>query len=205
MMRTKLSPIGLSMIVLSISSPALAVTWKPYDFQGTEHFKYEIRSIKEDQKKTGFFTLDIEKKEGDQYKISFSSKLGDSEGSMSTTAPANELAGKLMMSVMMSGSDAGSVLAMTLFTQNLTMMFMGLNDFEVGAGWRRTEGGKKISFKIESKETIADQEGYKCVLREGDQIKVLQVVSPEVPLPLRTEMTDDDGSRYEAHLVEFTR
>jgi hypothetical protein len=183
----------------------VAQAWKPYAFAGSEHFRYEIESVKGGEKKAGFLDLRIEKLGEDRFKVSFESKLGDSEASSSTTAAANELAGKLMMSMMMSGSEAGAILGMTLFTQALPMMFMGMTDLEVGSGWSRSEGGKKISFKVEAKETIAGVEGYRCVFREEGRVKYLQVIAPEVALPLRTEMNDEDGSRYVATLSEYSR
>jgi hypothetical protein len=109
------------------------------------------------------------------------------------------------MSLMMSGSEAGAVLGATLFTQAMPMMFLGMTELEVGSGWSRTEEGKKISFQVESKETIAGVEGYRCVFREDDQIKILQVIAPDVALPLQTEMVDDDGKRYISKLVEYSK
>ncbi len=190
---------------ISIPSSADAQAWKPYDFKGTEHFRYDIKSIDDGEEKTGSFTLDIEKKDEEQYKISFASKLGDSESSSSMTSTPDEIAGKLMMSMMMSGSEAGAILGVTIFTPALGMMFMGAQDLEVGSGWSRTEDGKKVSFKIEEKETIAGQEGYRCVLREEGRIKYLQVIAPDIGLPLVTQMNDDDGTQFEAKLVEFKR
>jgi len=105
----------------------------------------------------------------------------------------------------MGGSEAGAILGVTIFTPALGMMFMGAQDLEVGSGWSRTEDGKKVSFKIEEKETIAGQEGYRCVLREEGRIKYLQVIAPDIGLPLVTQMNDDDGTQFEAKLVEFKR
>lgn len=193
--------------ILCVASSAKAQAWKPYTFKGSEHFKYAIKSIKSGEEKSGFFTLDIEKKGEDKYKVSFSSVLGENEASSSTTTTADELPGKIIMSLMMSGSEAGSVLGATLFTPMLGMMFMGMGaaDLEVGSGWSRTEEGKKVSFKIEAKENIAGHEGYRCVFREGDNVKYLQVIAPDIGLPLKTEVVDDDGSRYISELVEFKK
>jgi hypothetical protein len=203
--QTEMSLILFCLISLSSPSVPFAQAWKPYDFKGTEHFKYDIHSTKNGKEEAGYLILDIEKKGEDKYKISYESKLGDSEASSSTTSSADNLAGKLMMSMMMSGSEAGTVLGSTLFTQAMPMMFMGMTDFEVGSGWSRTENGKKLSFKVESKEKVAGLEGYKCVYREDGMVKYLQVIAPDVPLPLQTEMTDEDGSQYKAKLVEYRR
>jgi hypothetical protein len=184
---------------------AHAQAWKPYAFEGNEHFKYDIKSVEKDKEQTGFFTIDIEKTGEDKFKVSYSSKLGENEASSTTTSTADELAGKLLMSLMMSGSEAGAVLGATLFTQAMPMMFLGMTELEVGSGWSRTEEGKKISFQVESKETIAGVEGYRCVFREDDQIKILQVIAPDVALPLQTEMVDDDGKRYISKLVEYSK
>lgn len=190
---------------VSIPSSAGAQGWEPYTFQGTEHFKYDIKSVDNGEEKTGSFTLDIEKKDEKQYKISFASKLGDSESSSSITATPDEIATKLMMSMVMGGSEAGAILGVTLFTPALGIIFASDQDLEVGSGWSRTEGGKKESFKIEEKETIAGHEGYRCVFREDGRIKYLQVIAPDIGLPLRTQMNDDDGTHFELKLVEFKR
>ena len=192
-------------LFFSLASLARAQAWKPYAFEGSEHFKYDIRSVEEGHEATGFFTIDIEKAGEDKFKVSYRSKLGENEAASTTTATADEIAGKLMMSLLMSGSEAGAVLGATLFTQAMPMMFLGMTDLEVGSGWSRTEEGKKLSFKVESKETIAGVEGYRCAYRENDQIKILQVIAPDVALPLRTEIANDDGSRYTSRLVEYRK
>ena len=201
------TPLLLPLVALAWLLPPptlLAQAWRPYAFEGTEHFRYDIQSTEKDgTKKSGYFTLDIEKEGEERYKVAFASKLGESESSSSTTATADELAGKLMMTVLMSGSEAGAILGMTLFAPTMPMMFMGMSDLEVGSGWSRTDNGKPISFKVEAKETIAGVEGYRCVFREAEQVKYLQVIAPDVALPLKTEMADDDGSRYVAALTEY--
>jgi len=191
--------------VLCLVSSAGAQAWKPYTFQGTEHFKYDLKSVVDGVTETGSFTLDIAKAGEDKFKVSFSSVLGENEASSSTTASLDELGGKIIMSLMMSGSEAGAVLGATLFTPMLGMMFMGTTDLEVGSGWSRTDGGKKMSFKIEAKEKIAGQEGYRCVYRQGDDLQYLQVISPDVGLPLKTEVTDEKGRHYAAELAEFNK
>ncbi len=206
MFRHYITNISLALFaIVYLVSSAGAETWKPYDFKGSEHFKYSIKSIDGDQEKTGHFTLDLKKIEENKFKVSYSSALGDNESSSTTTTTADEMAGKIMMSLMMSGSEAGAVLGSTLFTPMLGMMFMGGADLEVGSGWSRTEEGKKMSFKIEAKEKIAGQEGYRCVFREGDNLKYMQVISPEIGLPLRTEVVEDDGKRFISELIEFSK
>jgi hypothetical protein len=191
--------------VVCLVGSAGAQIWKPYTFQGTEHFKYDLKSVVDSVTLAGSFTLDIAKAGEDKFKVSFNSVLGETESSSSTTASLDDLAGKIIMSLMMSGNEAAGVLGATLFTPMLGMMFMGTEDLEVGSGWSRTDGGRKMSFKIEAKETIAGQEGYRCVYRQGDDLKYLQVISPNVGLPLKTEVTDEKGHHYTALLVEFKK
>ncbi len=201
----RLTPLFLFSCLLFSSPGLLAQAWEPYSFRGTEHFKYEIKSTSGGETRTGHFTLDIEKTAEDKFKVSYQSVLGDTEASSTTTSTAQELPGKIMMSLIMSGNEAGAVLGATLFTPVLGMMFMGTSDLEVGSGWSRNEDGKKMSFEIEDKEKVAGQEGYRCVFKEDDTVKYLQVISPDIALPLRTVMIDDDGSRHESKLVEFSR
>jgi len=193
--------LALVVTASSVSSQAC----KPYTFQGTEHFKYAIKTTSDGETRTGHFTLDIEKAGEDKFTVAFNSVLGDNEASSTTTATADELPGKIMMSLIMSGNEAGAILGATLFTPMLGMMFMGTSELEVGSGWTRTEDGKKISFKVEEKETVSGQEGYRCVFREDDTIKYLQVISPDIGLPLRVSVTDDDGSTHESELIEYKK
>jgi len=206
-MNRSLTSLTLSLTVFSFISAgaAAAQAWKPYAFQGSEHFKYAISSTAEGKESSGFFTLDITKEGEDKFKVAFSSKIGENESSSSTTATADELAGKLMMAMIMSGSEAGAIVGATLLAPALPMMFMGMADLEVGSGWSRTEEGKKVSFKVEAKETVAGHEGYRCVFREDDKVKFLQVIAPDIPLPLRTEMADEGEDRFLASLIEFNR
>jgi hypothetical protein len=196
----------VSLVVFSLTlilSNAVAQAWTQFSFKGTEHFKYSIKSIQNGEEKTGFFTLDVQKVGDDKYKVSFSSALGENEASSSVTSTLEELPGKLMMSMMMSGSESGIVLGATLFTPVLGFALLGGSDFEVGSGWTRTEDGKKLSFKVEAKDNIAGREGYRCVYREDDKVKYLHVIDPELGLPLKTEITDDDGNHNIVELVEF--
>lgn len=205
MTRTKSFLLFALLFSLFLSAAGLtAQAWKPYEFKGTEHFKYDIKSTSGGETRTGHFTLDIEKAGDDQYKVSYRSVLGENEASSTTTSTADELPGKIMMSLIMSGNEAGTILGSTIFTPVLGMMFMGTSDMEVGSGWSRTQDGKKMSFQIEDKETVGGQEGYRCVYKENDVVKYLQVISPEIGLPLRTVMTEEDGSRHESKLVEFS-
>jgi hypothetical protein len=190
---------------LLLSSGLFAQAWKPYGFRGGEHFKYDVTSTTDGETKAGHFTLDIEKAGEDQFKVSYQSVLGEDEASSTTTSTADELPGKIMMSLLMSGNEAGAILGATVFTPVLGMMFMGTSDLEIGSGWSRTEEGKKMSFKIEDKETVGGQEGYRCVFKENDEVKYLQVISPDIGLPLRTVVIDDDGSRHESKLVEYSK
>lgn len=196
----------ISGIILCLDVPgAGAQAWKPYSFQGSEHFSYALKSIEQGEEKTGSFTLDIEKAGEGKFKVSFNSKIGENESSSSTTSSAEELPGQVMMSLIMSGNAAGAVLGATLFAPVLGFMFIGMTDLEVGSGWSRTEEGKKMSFKIEAKETIAGHEGFRCVFQENEKTRYLQVIAPDVALPLRTEVVDDDGNQYSCNLVEYRK
>jgi hypothetical protein len=187
-------------------SSAGAQTWEPYNFEGTEHFKYAISSTEEGVEKIGTFSFDVVKQGEDKYKVSYSSLLGEDESSATTTATKDELAGKIMMSLMMSGSEAGAILGATIFTPALgMMMLLGGGDFEVGNGRTWTDKGMKMSCKVESKEKLAGLEGYKCVYRENDEIKNMQVIAPKIALPLHTMLVDEEGSRFEAKLIEFKK
>lgn len=199
----KACSIVLSLLGISIAASAGAQVWEPYSFKGGEHYKFIIESSEKGEKKTGSIDLNIAKAGEDKYKVSFESRLGDNEASSTTTATADELAGKLMMAMMMSGSEAGAILGATLFTPALSMMFLGMSELEVGSGFTRTDDGKKVSFKVESKETIAGIDGFRCVFREDGNVKYMQVIAPDMALPLKTEMIDDDGSRFASKLVEY--
>jgi hypothetical protein len=195
-------------LILSICfvSSAGAQAWEPYNFKGTEHFKYAINSTEEGVEKTGTFSFDTVKQGEDKYKVSYSSLFGEDEFSSTTTATKDELAGKIMMSLMMSGSEAGAILGVTIFTPALgMMMILGGGDLEVGNGRTWTEKGKKMSCKVEAKEKIAGLEGYKCVYREDGEIQIMQVIAPEIALPLHTILVDEEGSRFEAKLLEFKK
>jgi hypothetical protein len=206
MSRYSLRSAGLAIFLfVCLVNPIWGQTWKPYTFKGTEHFKYSLKTIKGDEEKTGQFTLDVAEAGEDKYTISFSSALGENESSSTTTSTAEELPGKILMSLMMSGSEAAAVLGTTLFAPTLGIMFMGGGDLEVGSGWSRTEEGKKMSFKVESKEKVAGIEGYHCTLREDDKVTFSQVIAPDIGLPIKTEMVDDDGNRFISELIEFKK
>lgn len=178
-----------------------AETWVPFNFKGTEHFKYEAKLMEDGKTITGFYVLDIEKLEGDKVKIHIKAKLGDNELETSFSGDKSNIYGSLMGQMMF--NPALAPLLATLFAPYWGLYFMGQN-WDVGSYWSfKTEEGKKITFKIESECEHAGIKGKKGVWQEEGKTRAEFCISTKVALPLRVYFKEEGGNTYEITLQEY--
>ena len=170
--------------------------WVPYNFQGTEHFKYTVSMVENRVPTPGIYTLDASKN-GGNVQINVVWSLGADHGSGTVMI----VPGQMMISPMqlMSLGPAGAL----LFNPVLTMYFGG-QQWVPGSGWSQTHNGETIEFKVEGSCSGAGVQGSHGVVRKNGAVVMDMCVAPNVGLPLAETFNKDDGSAdFSMTAVEF--
>lgn len=176
--------------------------YSPYNFKGTEHFRYDVRKVDGRDVETGYYILDIQPAGGGRYRMKVDGKLGGDAYSSTVTAPDPNGGGGMGGMMGMGQLMALGPIGIALFNPAFGMMFMG-RELVLGDGWTQSSGGNSMSVKVESKCTYAGVNGLLSVMRENQDVKSETCLSPNVPLPLGVTMRDGKSDMTEMKLVEF--
>ena len=206
--RSEVAPAPAPSVVSVASAPSVALgaiaalpsgpwTYTPYQFRGTEHFKYDVKQMDGKKTETGFYTLDVQPAGNGQFRLKVDGRLGDDAYSSTVTAPS---AGGGMVNPM--AFMALGPIGMTLFSPGFGMMFMG-QQLSIGDGWSSSNGGKSMSVKVESECKHGGVNGLMTVVRENNKQLQSSCLSPNVALPLQVVTNQDDGDGITMTLVEF--
>ncbi len=175
--------------------------WKPYNFKGTEHFKYSAKIEEGDSTLTGTYILDLKPEGEGKIGVHIKAKLGKSSFESTVTVNKDNIFAGLAPQLMF--NPAASPLFLTIFAPWWGVYFMG-HSWKVGSGWSTTnEEGKTVSFKIESECEHAGVKGARGIWRENGKIKADFCIATEVPLPLALTLVEDDGKSYQLVLEEY--
>jgi len=177
--------------------------WRPYDFKGTEYFKYEVKGIEDGKVKKGYEIIDI-KKSGDKYKVKIEGKYGESEGTFTTTVDSKEdIPGAIMGQAMFNPYLAP--LAIALFSPAWTLYFgfTGMS-LEEGSKWKtKDDEGNVTEMEVTASGTYAGKKGKKLIVKENGKEVWVIVWAKDVALPLYIKMGKKEEGTYELKLVEY--
>ncbi len=177
--------------------------WIPYNFKGSEFFKYEVKGLEDKETKTGYEIIQISKS-GEKYKIKIEGKYGESEGSFTTSVENKEdIAGAIIGQSIFNPYLAP--LALALFSPAWTFYFgiAGIS-MEEGSYWKqKNEEGDVTEIEIKGSETYAGKKGKKMIVKENGKEVWVIVWAKDVPLPLYMKMGEEDENFYELKLVEY--
>jgi hypothetical protein len=188
-------------VLLSGSLNGEEKTWQPYQFKGSEHFKYSIEVNESGEVKKGFYQLVLKASGEEEVTLHLKAKLGKNSFESTVTAERENLYSSLMPQMMF--NPATAPLIATLFAPWWGMYFIG-HSWKVGSGWSYTdEEGKTVSFKIESECKYAGKKGKRVIWREDDVVKAEICVSEDVALPLSVYLKSDEDSYYKLVLEEY--
>jgi len=188
--------------IINLSFLKAQEMWTPYDFKGTEHFKFDVKITEGEEVKEGFYILDFSKAEGEKVKMHVKAKLNGDEFESTVTGEKENIYSSMMGQMMF--NPAAAPLFVTLFAPWWSIYFVG-HKWEVGSGWSMTEeGGKKVSFKIESECEHAGVKGKRGVWREDEKVRAEFCISTEVALPLQVIFNEEEDMSYELTLVEYS-
>jgi hypothetical protein len=174
----------------------------PYQFKGTEHFKYDVKQTEGRQVTTGYYILDIQPAGNGKFRMKVDGKLGDDAYSSTVTAPEANSGGMGMGGMGMGGLMALGPIGLTLFSPAWGVMFMG-HELSLGDGWSSSSGGQSTSVKVESECQFGGVKGLLTVVRENNQITQQSCLSPNVALPLQVIMNQENNDGIQMTLVEF--
>lgn len=189
----KLLLLSIVILVTSTTTSGYAMMWQPYQFPAqNQEYKYKIVWFEDGIAKTSMYELVIEESENEQMEVS-----------VKTTWMVNQ---EELDQQVLGGWWGGGAFGLTMaFINPMYAAFFGGLDLKVG---------NKMSFfgagvvEVIGTESVAGRTGFVCRLLNEDGGTVLgrYVVDPAVPLPLKTELFEEDGSKqFETELqhLEF--
>ncbi len=188
-----------ALAVLVAGGIALAADhWKPNEYKGPARYKYKVTSYDGDQKNEVVYILDIQ---------ATGQKNADGQPLLrvSTTTETLTTQDDLTSSGYLGFSPA-QAWAPLVASSAMYIAWMGQLDLEVGEKMSFFGVGKA---KVLAKETVAGVEGYACEIsmKDGDEEKKVAdlVVSPDLPLALRSRTYSDGKVQFEMELLEYQK
>lgn len=187
----KVSVLAVVMVAISMIALSSAEMWEPYQFQPKDQeYEYKIISFEDDVEKVSNYVLEIDKKDDGQLEISVKT----------TWVAAEEDLGSQILGGWWAAGAFG--LTMAFINPMYAAFFSGLDMYE----------GNKMSFfgagvvEVTGTEKVAGRKGFVCVFRneDGGPMMGRYVVDPSLPLPLKTEIFEEDGtSQYQTELMNL--
>jgi hypothetical protein len=189
----KVFVLAVVIIVTSMITSGSAMMWQPYQFEPkNQEYEYKITSYEGEIEKVSIYELVMEEKESGQMEVSVKTTWS--------------VGGDELDQQILGGWWAGGAFGLTMaFINPMYAAFFGGLDLKVG---------NKMSFfgagvvEVTGTEKVAGRTGFVCQLLNEDGGIVLgrYVVDPTVPLPLKTELFEEDGAKqFETELqrIEF--
>jgi hypothetical protein len=176
------------------SSTSGALTWRPYAFSGTEHFRYAV-SVAIGEPQTGFYDIDASPAGSGVVQLVVKGQIGDrSYSTVAMFAPNQPFPAAALMQL---GPAA------VLFTGG--SMFMN-RSMQLGEEQSSVSAGRTMTTKFESTCQYAGVQGLRGVTRQDGVVTMDVCVAPNVGLPLAVTMGSRRGSTpyvYAMQLIEF--
>ena len=189
----------LSVLVLSlaVSGPIAAQnTWRPYEFNGTERFDYEVELTEKGVLREGHFTLEFTQ-EGGRTWVMVDAAVGDMSCSGRSPYSTSQNA---QQAIMLQCLTMAPVMA-ALYTPAWGI-FMG-RTWELGSRWSMGSGDQGTSFEVTEVCGYAGVEGLLAVIKAAGN-RIESCVATDVGLPLAVYM-DQAQLQVAIRLTEFRR
>lgn len=170
------------LVITSTVRISFAAMWQPYKFEPKDQeYEYKIVNLEEDTEKVSNYVLKIDKKDDGQLEVSVKTAWMASEEDL----------GSQILGGWWAAGPFG--LTMAFINPMYAAFFDGLDLYV----------GNKMSFfgaglvEVAGTEKVAGRSGFVCELREKDGGPVMgrYVVDPEVPLPLKSELFEEGGTK----------
>ena len=182
---------------LAVSQPVAAQNaWRPYEFNGTERFNYEVEFTQRGVLQEGHLTLEFTEQDGRTW-VTVDAAVGDM--SCRGRSPYSTIQ-NVQQAIMMQCFTMAPIMA-ALYTP-MWEMFMG-RTWELGSRWSKGSGDQGRSFEVTDVCEYAGVQGLLAVVNaEGNRIE--SCVATDVALPLAMSM-DQEQLQVAIRLTEFRR
>jgi len=186
----------ISLFLFGIGQVVWAEKWQPYQFKGNEYFEYKIILEEDEEKGEATYILDIKEsseksKSGEEvFEVSYTTK-----GTLTKDELGPETAFGLWGSY-------GISLNMLVINPAYAFFFSQM-DLKVGEKMNFFGAG---IIKVIGKEKIAGREGFVCQLfqvDEEDKMIAEWIIDPDLALPLRSKIFDDNELQGQIELVKY--
>ena len=183
----------IGLFLFGIGRVVWAKKWEPYQFKGNEYFEYKIL-LEDEQEAT--YILDIKEsseksKSGEEvFEVSYTTK---------GTLTKDELGAETAFGLW---GVYGISLNMLVINPAYAFFFSQM-DLKVGEKMNFFGAG---IIKVIGKEKIAGREGFVCQLfhaDEEDKMIAEWVIDPDLALPLRSKIFDDNELQGQIELVKY--
>jgi len=189
--------IPVMVLSLPVSGPIAAQnTWRPYEFNGTERFNYEVALTEKGVLQEGHFTLEFTE-EGGRTWVMVDAAVGDMSCSARSPYTTSQNA---QQAIMMQCFTMAPIMAV-LYTPAWGM-FMG-RTWELGSRWSMGSGDQGMSFEVTEVCEYAGVEGLLAVIKSAGN-RIESCVATDVALPLAIAM-DQEQFQVAIRLTEFRR
>ncbi len=184
----------IGLFLAEIGQLGWAEKWQPYQFKGDERFEYKVLWEEDEEKGEVIYILDIKKSKRDEevFEVTYTTK-----GTLTKDELGPETAFGLW-------GVYGISLNMMVINPAYVFFFSQM-DLKVG---------EKMSFfgagiiKVIGKEKIAGREGFVCQLfqaDEEDKILAEWIIDPELALPLRSKIFEDNELQGQIELIKYVQ
>ena len=183
----------IGLFLFGIGRVVWAKKWEPYQFKGNEYFEYKIL-LEDEQEAT--YILDIKEsseksKSGEEvFEVSYTTK---------GTLTKDELGAETAFGLW---GVYGISLNMLVINPAYAFFFSQM-DLKVGEKMNFFGAG---IIKVIGKEKIAGREGFVCQLFQADEEEKMiaeWVIDPDLALPLRSKIFDDNELQGQIELVKY--
>ncbi|HDP36969.1 MAG TPA: hypothetical protein ENN27_03730 [Candidatus Atribacteria bacterium] len=188
----------IGLFLFGIGQAVWAEKWEPYQFKGNEYFEYKILLEEDEEKGEATYILDIKESReksasGEEtFEVTYTTK-----GTLTKDELGPETAFGLWGSY-------GISLNMLVINPAYAFFFSQM-DLKVGEKMNFFGAG---IIKVIGKEKIAGREGFVCQLfQAGEEDKMLAewVIDPELALPIRSKIFEDNELQGQIELVKYTQ
>ena len=186
----------IGLFLLGIGQVVGAEKWQPFQFKGNEYFEYRILLEEDEEKGEAIYILDIKEsseksKSGEEvFEVTYTTK---------GTLTKDELGPQTAFGLW---GSYGISLNMLVINPAYAFFFSQM-DLKVGETMNFFGAG---IIKVIGKEKIAGREGFVCQLfhaDEEDKMIAEWVIDPDLALPLRSKIFDDNELQGQIELVKY--
>lgn len=188
------------LIALCAVSLAAADTWTPFQFKANDQFEYRIQIQKDGQmKELGLFSLSVNGTNDQHLKFTWRIEENGTKTSDTFESSINQLSGKILVNMMVGGSELAEIVTQNLFAPTLEMQYRNLTLRE---GEQVNRRGSSAELSVGASQHIATYDGVLVSYREKGELIFEHVINKDMPLPLRVKAFDKDGNEIVCELVK---